>query len=189
MILVVDNFDSFTYNLVDYLKQLGQRTVVLRNNAPLEALLTNEYTRVVLSPGPGIPSRAAHLMEVIDYYSQRIPILGICLGHQAIAEYYKGSLKKAMLPMHGKISKVINEQDRIFNNIPETMEVTRYHSLVIDKVPEQLKVISRSLAGEVMAIKHKELNIYGLQYHPEAVLTSYGLEIMRNWININALSD
>lgn len=189
MILVVDNFDSFTYNLVDYLMQLGQETEVLRNNVPLEALLSDRYSKVVLSPGPGIPSAAGNLLSVIDYYAGRKPVLGICLGHQAIAEYFKGTLKKAMRPMHGKISNVINDEDAIFKNIPEIIEVTRYHSLVCDKLPDQLTVISRSLDGEVMAIKHKKMNIYGLQYHPEAVLTKYGLEILRNWLNINSTSD
>jgi anthranilate synthase component II len=189
LILVIDNFDSFTYNLVDYLKQLGQETEVLRNNLPLKTLMTDKYSRVVLSPGPGVPSNAGHLMQVIGYYAGSLPLLGICLGHQAIAEYFNGTLKKAIRPMHGKISKVINEADVIFKNIPEIIEVTRYHSLVCDKIPAQLEVISRSTEGEVMALKHKKMNIYGLQYHPEAVLTSEGLEILRNWLNINSTSD
>ena len=189
MILVVDNFDSFTYNLVDYLKQLGQETEVLRNNLPLEILLSDRYSSVVLSPGPGIPSAAGNLLSVIDYYVRNKPILGICLGHQAIVEYFGGTIKKAIRPMHGKISKVINEVDAIFKNIPEKIEVTRYHSLVCDQIPDQLSVISRSMEGEVMALKHKKMNIYGLQYHPEAVLTTYGLEILRNWLNINSTSD
>jgi anthranilate synthase component 2 len=189
LILVVDNFDSFTYNLVDYLKQLGQETEVLRNNLPLEILLSDRYSRVVLSPGPGIPSAAGNLMSVIDYYAGKKPVLGICLGHQAIAEYFKGTLKKAIRPMHGKISKVINDGDAIFKNIPEIIDVTRYHSLVCDEIPDQLSVISRSMDGEVMALKHKKMNIYGLQYHPEAVLTTNGLEIISNWLNINSTSD
>jgi anthranilate synthase component II len=189
LILVVDNFDSFTYNLVDYLKQLNQETEVFRNNLPLEVLLSERYSSVVLSPGPGKPSAAGNLMSVIDNYAGNKPILGICLGHQAIVEFFGGTLKKAIRPMHGKISKVINEGDAIFNNIPEIIEVTRYHSLVCDEIPDQLSVISRSIEGEVMALKHKKMKIYGLQYHPEAVFTSYGLEILHNWLNINSTSD
>lgn len=189
MILVVDNFDSFTYNLVDYLEQLEQEVKVLRNDASLNLLLSPNYARVVLSPGPGIPKNAGFLMKVIDFYAGRVPVLGICLGHQAIAEYFQGTLKKAIRPMHGKISEVINHADPIFLNIPKKIEVTRYHSLVCDQLPSHLEVISQSTEGEIMALKHRKLPIYGLQYHPEAVLTQYGLEILRNWINLNPTSD
>ncbi len=189
MILVVDNFDSFTYNLVDYLKQLGQEVEVLRNDVAPDLLLSPRYARVVLSPGPGIPKNAGFLMKVIDFYAGKVPILGICLGHQAIVEFFKGSLKKAQKPMHGKISEIANYSDPIFDNVPKRIMVTRYHSLVCDELPEQLEVISQTDEKEVMALRHKKLPIYGLQYHPEAVLTQYGLEILRNWINLSSTSD
>lgn len=189
MILVVDNFDSFTFNLVDYFKQLELNVEVLRNNAPLEKLLSNEYQAVVLSPGPGIPVAAGRLMDVIDYYHKKSPLLGICLGHQAIAAYFNGSIKKAERPMHGKLSTVTHNGDEIFNDIPEKFEVVRYHSLICDPLPAQLEVLADTTSSEIMALKHKRLPIYGLQFHPEAVLTKCGLKILKNWKNINSLSD
>lgn len=187
MILVVDNFDSFTYNLVDYFGQLGVAQQVLRNTEPIPILLSDRYSGLVLSPGPGVPENAGHLMRIVDFYAGKIPILGICLGHQAIALHFGGTLKKAKKPMHGKISEILLEDDPIFHGLPGRINVTRYHSLVCDKIPETIRVISRSLDGEVMAIKHKDFDIYGLQYHPEAVLTEYGLRVLENWLNINGL--
>ncbi len=187
MILVVDNFDSFTYNLVDYFGQLGIEQQVLRNTAPLSALFSDRFTGVVLSPGPGVPDQAGHLMNIVELYARKIPILGICLGHQALAAYFGGNIKKAQKPMHGKISKIQLERDPIFQNMPPQIEVTRYHSLICDQLPDEIMVIAKSLDDEVMAIRHRTLSIYGLQYHPEAVLTEYGLTVLDNWLNINAL--
>ena len=189
MILIVDNFDSFTFNLVDYCEQLGLNVEVLRNNVSLDLLLSNKYQAVVLSPGPGTPFRAGRLMDVIDYYYNKKPILGICLGHQAIAEYFGGRICKAEKPMHGKISEIMHNEDKIFCDVPKKFNVVRYHSLICDLFPTDLKVIARTHQSEIMALKHKRLPIYGLQFHPEAVLTEYGLKVLENWKNINSLTD
>ena len=189
MILVVDNFDSFTYNLVDYFNQLDLEVEVLRNNAPLNKLLSEKYNGVVLSPGPGVPTKAGNLLHVLEYYYTKIPVMGICLGHQAIGEFFSGEIKKAQNPKHGKISKIFHEEDALFSNIPSTFNVVRYHSLICGNLSDELRVIAKTEIGEIMALKHKDLPIYGLQFHPEAVLTQYGLEILRNWKNINSLTN
>ena len=188
MILVIDNYDSFTYNLVDYFNQLDLEVEVIRNDESVDDLLSEKYKGVVLSPGPGIPQNAGNLMKALDYYHEKIPVLGICLGHQAIAKFFNGSIEKAQIPMHGKLSLICHENDAIFKNIPESFNVVRYHSLVCNNLPKNLDVIAQTGIGENMALKHKELPIYGLQFHPEAVLTEYGLEILGNWKNINSLS-
>ncbi len=189
MILVVDNYDSFTFNLVDYFNQLGKEVEVLRNDAPSNKLLSNKYNAIVLSPGPGKPANAGNLMKILDYYYDRIPVLGICLGHQAICKYFNGDLIKAQKPMHGKTSKLIHDGDRLFSNIPSSFNVVRYHSLICTKLSDQIQVLATTDIGEVMAVKHKQLPVIGLQFHPEAVLTQFGLDILRNWININSISN
>ena len=189
MILVVDNFDSFTYNLVDYLLQLDFIVEIKRNNAPMDDFLTKKYKAIVLSPGPGIPEKAGNLMNVIDHYHDKIPILGICLGQQAITAYFNGNIEKAQQPMHGKISAISHRKDSLFSGIPTEFKVTRYHSLICTNLPRELESLATTKINEVMALKHKELPIYGLQFHPEAVLTEYGLDILRNWKNINALTN
>ncbi len=189
MILVVDNFDSFTYNLVDYLNQLDLEAHVLRNNAPLDQLLSDKYAGVVLSPGPGIPKHAGHLMKVMDYYHDKKPILGICLGHQAIGSFFNAEIIRAMKPMHGKISKIFHENDPLFHELPWHFNVVRYHSLVCSNLPDDLKVIANTRSGEVMAFVHREYPIYGLQFHPEAVLTQNGMDLLRNWKNINSITN
>jgi len=162
---------------------------IVRNNAPLESLCSERYDAVVLSPGPGIPKKAGKLMEVVAYYHSKKPLLGICLGHQAIAEFFDGVLTKASKPMHGKISLISHKQDEIFLNIPETFNVVRYHSLICINPPDILEVIGESASGEIMALRHNQLPVYGLQFHPEAVLTQYGLDLLRNWKNINSLTN
>jgi len=189
LILVIDNFDSFTYNLVDYFQQLGQNVDVKRNNLRHSDLIADRYSGVVLSPGPGIPENAGALLEVIDYYAGRKPLLGICLGHQAIAVHYGGKLKKANKPMHGKISNILHEVDPIFKNIPDHFNVVRYHSLVCDQLPDGLMTIAKSSENEIMAIRHQCDSVYGIQFHPEAALTDFGLEILRNWINLILVRD
>ena len=189
MILVVDNFDSFTYNLVDYLKQLGLEVEIIRNNAPMDVLLSQKYEGVVLSPGPGVPENAGKLMKVIDYYHDKIPLLGICLGHQAIGKFFDCEIVQARKPMHGKISNISHGNDPIFSTVPTSFDVVRYHSLICDDPSDQLEIIATSNTEEIMALKHKTKPIYGLQFHPEAVLTRFGLEILKNWKNINLRSN
>ncbi|MBB3698678.1 gamma-glutamyl-gamma-aminobutyrate hydrolase family protein [Flammeovirga yaeyamensis] len=184
MILLLDNFDSFTYNLVDYFTQLGKKVEVVRNDTPLDEITPYKYEAVVLSPGPETPDKAGNMMEVIKHYHKTHPILGICLGHQAIGEFFGGQVHKALKPMHGKMSRISCDTSTVvFDRIPEELTVVRYHSLILDHLPEEVEVIAQSQQNEVMAIQHKHLPIYGVQFHPEAILTEFGLDILKNWIS------
>lgn len=189
MILILDNFDSFTYNLVDYFERLQVASCVMRNNVPIDRIHNRNFNGIVISPGPGIPSEAGITMNVIKCYAGRLPILGVCLGHQAIGEFYGATIAKAKKPMHGKISLIECCKDELFNGIPNKIEVVRYHSLIITKIPESIGVIAKSESGEVMAVKHRNLDIYGLQFHPEAVSTQFGLKLLENWALISGCID
>jgi anthranilate synthase component 2 len=171
VILVIDNYDSFSWNLVDYLERTGVKVKIVRNDTlPIDSF-TNNLIGVVLSPGPGKPSKAGNLQDFIAFYEKKLPILGICLGHQAIVEYFGGNTIKAPRPMHGKISKVwVNNQDPIYFNLPENINVVRYHSLVCHNMP--------------MGVSHNLLPISGIQFHPEAHLTEFGEQIIKNWVEI-----
>lgn len=182
MILLLDNFDSFTYNLVDYFEQLNVKCHVVRNNVSLDEITKNEFQALVISPGPETPDSSGNLMQVMAYYSGKIPILGICLGHQAIGLHYGAKLVKSSKPMHGKISVVEHNQHSLFNNIPVRFNAARYNSLVIEDVQSPLYIMAATNDGEIMAISHNNLPIVGLQYHPEAALTEYGLKFLQNWI-------
>lgn len=184
MILLLDSFDSFTYNLLDYFGQLGVSAQVIRNSVPLAEIQKLDFDAIVLSPGPGKPREAGVLMEVVEYYHNRIPMLGICLGHQALGEFFGATLVKGIKPMHGKVSDIICEPDPIFAGLPRTMPVVRYHSLVLQQPGAYMVPLAYTFAGELMAFRHATLPLYALQFHPEAALTTYGLEILRNWITI-----
>ncbi len=188
MLLLIDNYDSFTYNLVDYLCQLQVEVKVFRNSETLEEVSRFNYKGVILSPGPGVPESSGNLLKILRYFAGSHPILGICLGHQAIGSMYGARIVRAGKPMHGKISKIRVEDDYLFNNMPDQLEIVRYHSLILDNLPACLKIIARTSEGEIMAIRHENLNIRGLQFHPEAFLTQYGFDMIRNWINVNFLS-
>lgn len=162
---------------------------MVRNDCAPSSLLDHSYEAVVLSPGPGIPSRAGLLMDVIEFYHRQKPILGICLGHQALIEFFGGRIGRAEKPMHGKLSDVIHDDDRLFDTVPNRFQVVRYHSLLAKVVPQDLDVIAKTENEEVMALRHNALPIYGLQFHPEAELTQFGLEILRNWKEINLASN
>jgi anthranilate synthase component 2 len=181
LILLLDNFDSYTYNLLDYFGQLGIEAQVVRNNVPLAEIEQMSFEAIVLSPGPGVPGKAGNLMAVIDRYHQTRPMLGICLGHQALGEYFGGTLQKGLQPMHGKISQIICRPDAIFENLPAIMPVVRYHSLVIEAENTGLVPLAFTAEGELMAFRHATLPLYALQFHPEAALTTYGLQMLRNW--------
>ncbi|MGW8122522.1 anthranilate synthase component II [Roseivirga echinicomitans] len=183
MILILDNFDSFTYNLVDYFGQLNIKTEVHRNNVPIESINFSKYSGIVLSPGPEKPEKAGILMEVVKSSIGATPMLGICLGHQAIGQHLGASLVKAIYPMHGKISKIETKEGIIFNGLPNAFEVVRYHSLVLQNLPESLTPIAQTQNGELMAFENIELKVTGIQFHPEAILTEYGLEMLRNWVS------
>ena len=185
-LLLLDNFDSFTYTLVDYLKQAGADCVVHRNNVPLDNFINDDYDAVVLSPGPGTPVEAGCLMDVIHHYHNRLPMLGVCLGQQAIGQYFGATLAKSPRPMHGKVSMIrVDTSDPLFQGIPEHVRVTRYHSLTLTDLPPELIVTAVCEADErdeVMAIRHQMWPIWGVQFHPEAVLTESGLSLLRNFI-------
>jgi anthranilate synthase/aminodeoxychorismate synthase-like glutamine amidotransferase len=188
LLLLIDNFDSFTYNLEDYFLQLGISCEVQRNDVPSSHIDIKKYAGIILSPGPGSPRNAGNLMEVIDRYHHQIPMLGICLGHQAIAEYFGGKIKKGERPMHGVLSEITCSEDELFQNIPSKINVVRYHSLIIDRLPDPLRCLAVSSSSEIMAIKHCTLPIYGLQFHPEAALTDYGMEILKNWLKTTKIA-
>jgi anthranilate synthase/aminodeoxychorismate synthase-like glutamine amidotransferase len=191
MVFVLDNYDSFTYNLVQYMGELGAEMVIRRNDeltpAEVEALRPE---RILISPGPCTPQDAGISMELIKHFStggRRIPILGVCLGHQAIGAAFGGNVIRAPKLMHGKTSEVEHDGKTIFKGIPSTMTCTRYHSLIVadEGLPEELKVSARTADGEtIMALRHRELPIEGVQFHPESVLTVHGKQIIRNFLEL-----
>ena len=183
--IIIDNYDSFTYNLSHLLKELGADVTVVRNDKfKIEDL--EKYDKIVLSPGPGIPSEAGLMPQVIKAYAGRKPILGICLGHQAIGEAFGAKLLNIGNIVHGVATPAhLTAQDYLFEGLPADLEVGRYHSWVVDEngLPECLEVTSRSDDGYIMSMRHKEYDIRGIQYHPESVLTPDGKAIINNWIN------
>lgn len=186
MILIVDNFDSFTYNLVDYFNQLGEECEVIRNDVPPKKLDKQDYSAVVLSPGPGKPEDAGFLMDYLKEFEDYLPILGICLGHQAIAKYYGADIVKAIKPMHGKISKIhLVSESQILDGLPSEFNVVRYHSLIVQNLKNTaLNSLAATSENENMIFSHSYFPIFGIQYHPEAALTQYGLKILKNWISL-----
>jgi len=185
MILMIDNYDSFTYNLVQYLGELGCQIQVFRNDkidiAGIEAL---QPERIVISPGPCTPKEAGISVGVIRHFAGRLPILGVCLGHQAIGEAFGGRIIGAKRLMHGKTSEIRHDGRGVFTNLPNPFTATRYHSLVIDPacVPDCLEVTAWSEDGEIMGVRHKEYPIEGVQFHPESILTRVGKDLLRNFL-------
>ena len=186
MLLLLDNFDSFTHTLADYLRQLGAEVVVRRNDTPLAALQALPLRAVVLSPGPGVPGRAGVMPAVLAHYHARLPMLGVCLGHQALGEFFGATLRRAARPMHGKVSEITTApHEPLFAGLPEQQAVTRYHSLVLaEPLPAALVPLARTAdaAAELMALRHRTLPLYGVQFHPEALLTAQGLALLANWL-------
>lgn len=187
MTLVIDNYDSFTYNLVQYLGELGANPLVFRNDqitiAQMEALSPE---RLVISPGPCTPREAGISVEAIRHFAGKIPILGVCLGHQSIGTAFGGRIVRAKRLMHGKTSVIQHDGQTIFAGIPNPFEAVRYHSLVIDpeNVPECLVVTARSEDGEIMGVRHKQYPIEGVQFHPESVATAYGKRLLENFLRM-----
>ena len=184
-LLLIDNYDSFTYNLYDYFRQLGAACEVIRNDAmPLEAFVAKEFDALVLSPGPGIPQNAGLMMPLIAHFHDKKPILGICLGHQGIGEFFGAKLQKATLPVHGKTSRMQHKGHFLFEGLPTTFEVMRYHSLLLKNIEHTpLQPLAKTDTGEIMALAHETLPIVGIQFHPESILTQHGIDILRNWLN------
>lgn len=186
MILLIDNFDSFTYNLYDYLQQCGQEVKLYRNNEinceEAEAL---QPAGIVFSPGPMSPQQHPLMMQLIERNFQQIPMLGVCLGYQALGQFFGAELVKAPLPTHGKVAVVEHNGHKMFSQIPSTFNVTRYHSLVLQGLENTLfEMNSSTRDGLAMSAAHKELPLWGVQFHPEAVLTEHGLQLLRNWVRL-----
>lgn len=184
-LLILDIYDSFTYNIVHAIKELGINPDVRRNDC-ITLDEVEQYDKIIISPGPGIPDEAGILPELLLAYADKKPILGVCLGHQAIGERFGAKLKNLSSVYHGIQSSIdITSSDYLFDGLPEQIEVGRYHSWVIDKdtLPEELEVLAKSRDGEIMAIRHKTLDIRGVQFHPESIMTPMGMTIFNNWIN------
>jgi anthranilate synthase component 2 len=188
MVLVIDNYDSFTYNLVQYLGELGADVRVRRNDqVTLGEIEVMAPDQIVISPGPGRPEDAGITPEVIKRFGPRTPLLGVCLGHQAIGMVYGGTVSRATVPMHGKTSTVVHDHKGVFAGINEPFLAGRYHSLVIaaDSVPNDLEVAARTKEdGTIMAVRHRTYPVHGVQFHPESVLTEEGRKILRNFLDL-----
>ncbi|MCX7828557.1 MAG: aminodeoxychorismate/anthranilate synthase component II [Thermanaerothrix sp.] len=183
MILMIDNYDSFTWNLVQYLSELDEVRTVRNDRITPSKIKAMNPSHIVISPGPGIPEDAGVSMEVIRTFMERIPILGVCLGHQAIGCAMGGRLVRSAKPCHGKTSSIHHSGEGIFSGLPTPFKATRYHSLVLEEssLPEELKVTARTDDGTIMALQHLSLPLFGVQFHPESVLTQGGMRIIRNF--------
>lgn len=187
MILMIDNYDSFTYNLVQYISELGERLDVRRNDrVDIECIEKLRPSHIVISPGPGRPSDAGISNDVIRKFSGKIPILGVCLGHQCIAEVFGGKVVNAHRLMHGKTSIIYHTKTGIFKGMPDPFEATRYHSLIVERksLPKVFQVSAWTKEKEIMALKHKRFPVWGVQFHPESILTKNGKKLLKNFINI-----
>lgn len=185
MVLIIDNYDSFTYNLYHYFLILGEDTVVKnRDEVTLEEIEKMKPDYIILSPGPGSPEEATLPLRVIDKFKGRIPILGVCLGHQCIGHYFGGKVVKGKSPVHGKVHLIKHINKGVFQGLKNPINVTRYHSLVISKetLPYDLEITAETLTGEIMGVRHKKYNIQGVQFHPEAILTENGLDMLKNFL-------
>lgn len=187
-VLLLDNYDSFTYNLYDYLLQTGVECMVHRNDAlTLEGFEKLDFQAIVFSPGPKHPSDAGLMLTLIRKYAETKPMLGICLGHQAIGECFGARLVKAAIPMHGKTSVIRHNAHPLFEGIPEYFQVMRYHSLLLQSLDgTPLRSLAVSPGKEIMALAHAELPLWGVQFHPESILTEYGLQLLKNWVKMAA---
>ena len=187
MILVIDNYDSFTYNLVQYLGELGAELEVVRNDqTTVEAIEKQAPERIVISPGPKTPSEAGICLEVIQSFAGRIPILGVCLGHQAIGQAFGGRVIRAPELMHGKTSEIRHDGKTIFQGLPNPFSATRYHSLVVERssLPTCLEISATTSDGLIMGLRHKEMKVEGVQFHPESVLTDAGKQLLSNFLRL-----
>jgi len=187
MILMIDNYDSFTYNLVHYLAELGEEVVVHRNDKiELEDIGKLNPDIMVVSPGPCTPKEAGISVEAIKEFAGRMPILGVCLGHQSLAYAYGAEIVRARRLLHGKTSEIHHDGKGLFKNIPDPFEATRYHSLLVNKksLPDELEITAWTDEGEIMGIRHKEHTMEGVQFHPESILTKHGKDLLRNFISI-----
>jgi len=188
MLLVVDNYDSFTYNLVQYLGELGASVEVRRNDQvtleEIESTLRPE--RIVISPGPGTPDDAGISLSLINHFAGRLPILGVCLGHQAIGQAFGGRVVRSAVLMHGKASKILHDGRTIFTGLEEPFDGGRYHSLIVERetLPDCLEISARTHNDEIMGLRHRKLKVEGVQFHPESILTNVGKELLANFLKL-----
>lgn len=185
MILVVDNYDSFTYNLVQYLGELGQELLVKRNDeVSLDEIAKLKPQHILISPGPCTPNEAGISLELIERFKDEIPILGVCLGHQSIAQAFGGEVVRAERLMHGKTSEIYHDGKTIFSGIPSPFTATRYHSLIVRKetLPDCLEVSAETAEGEIMGLRHRVYPVEGVQFHPESIITDHGMQLLRNFV-------
>lgn len=187
MLLVIDNYDSFTYNLVQYFGEFGQELLVRRNDEiTIEEIEALNPERIVISPGPCTPTEAGISCAVIEHFGPKKPILGVCLGHQSIGQVYGGDVVRAGRLMHGKTSPILHHGENVFAGLPSPFEATRYHSLLVKRetFPDCLKITAETAEGEIMGLAHKDLPVYGVQFHPESILTSEGKKLLGNFLKL-----
>lgn len=183
MILVIDNYDSFTYNLVQYLGELGEELRVFRNDkVTLEEIERLKPSRIVISPGPGVPSEAGISEAIIKYFHKSTPILGVCLGHQAIGEVFGGKVVRAPSLMHGKVSEIFHDGKRLFDGLPQGFPATRYHSLMVTEIPACLEITAETKDSIVMGLRHRDFATEGIQFHPESIMTVVGKNLLQNFL-------
>jgi anthranilate synthase/aminodeoxychorismate synthase-like glutamine amidotransferase len=185
---MIDNYDSFTYNLVQYLGELGEKLVVKRNDEiTARGVKRLAPSSIVISPGPGRPSDAGVSLELIQQFAGKVPILGVCLGHQCIGQVYGGQVVRAKRPMHGKTSQIHHKPGGLFKGLPQPFEATRYHSLIVKRetLPAELEMTAWTSEKEVMGLAHRRLPVYGVQFHPESILTSAGKDLLRNFLSLS----
>lgn len=191
MILVIDNYDSFTYNLVQYLGEIGQEVLVRRNDQiDLNGIESLKPDHILISPGPCTPNEAGISLALIDRFKGKIPILGVCLGHQSIGQVFGGEVIRAEKLMHGKTSDIYHDGKTIFEGIPSPYTATRYHSLIVrrESLPDCLEISAETKDGEIMGLRHKEYPIEGVQFHPESIITDHGLKLLRNFVATTSAS-
>lgn len=187
MLLMIDNYDSFTYNLVQYLRELGEEVVVHRNDKiTLHDIARLKPGRLVISPGPCTPNEAGISVAAIRHFAGRLPILGVCLGHQSIGQAYGGKIVRADRLMHGKTSPVFHNKQNLFAGLPDPFDATRYHSLLVERasLPECLEITAWTAEGEIMGLRHLDLPVWGMQFHPESILTIAGMDILKNFLDM-----
>jgi len=187
MLLLLDNYDSFTYNLAQYLGQMGQELLIRRNDQiTLEEIEERKPERIVISPGPCTPKEAGISVPLIERFAGRIPILGVCLGHQAIGAAFGGRVIRAPKVMHGKTSEIHHDSKTIFRSLPQNFQATRYHSLIVERksLPRELEISAETADGTIMGLRHRKLKVEGVQFHPESVLTDAGFRLLQNFLSL-----
>ena len=186
-IILIDNYDSFTFNLYHYLSSLKVNVDVIRNDKINQnEIIKKDYDKIVISPGPGNPNQSGNCLKIVKSLYKQIPILGVCLGHQIIGQVFGSKIIQAKKLMHGKTSKIISKKKGILKSLPKIFEATRYHSLIIDKktLSKDLEITAETKDGTIMGVKHKKYNVHGVQFHPESIKTKIGIKILKNFINL-----